>query len=109
MNPKFNVGSEVIADGDVATITQIIPPPDSDMFTGPISHAVEWPTNEWGTFTEDELKESDFNTPTDEEMEEMMKNPQFADYINSMQPSLPKAEPWPPEPGTWNRNRNKEK
>lgn len=58
--------------------------------------------------SEDELKESDFNTPTDEEMGEMMKNPKFAEYINSMQSSLPKAEPWPPEPGTWNRSRNKE-
>ena len=53
--PKYSVGDSVIADGDCATITEVIQPADSEMFSGTISYAVEWPTDEWGTFTEDEL------------------------------------------------------
>jgi hypothetical protein len=52
---KYSVGDHVIADGEIAIITKIIPPPCSDMFSGKISYAVEWPTNEWGVFDEDEL------------------------------------------------------
>ena len=54
--PKFKVGDQVIADGDAAFITQIIDPPDSHPQDG-FSYAVEWPTNEWGTFSEDEITE----------------------------------------------------
>lgn len=56
MMPKFKVGDQVIADGDAAFITQIIDPPDSHPQDG-FSYAVEWPTNEWGTFSEDEITE----------------------------------------------------
>jgi hypothetical protein len=53
---KYSVGDSVIADGDCATITEVILPADSEMFSGAISYAVEWATDEWGTFTEDELE-----------------------------------------------------
>lgn len=33
-SPKFSVGEVVTAEGDPAKITQVIPPADSDMFTG---------------------------------------------------------------------------
>jgi hypothetical protein len=56
MTPKFKVGDQVIADGDTAFITQIIDPPDSHPQDG-FSYAVEWPTDEWGTFSEDEITE----------------------------------------------------
>jgi hypothetical protein len=53
---KFKVGDKVIADGDEAVITQIILPDPSDWKDrGVVVYAVEWPTNEWGTFEEDEL------------------------------------------------------
>ena len=51
---KFKVGDRVIADGDEAVVTEILPAADSD-FDKTVSYAVEWPTNEWGTFEEDEL------------------------------------------------------
>ena len=54
MKPKFKVGDKVIADGDCAVVTQLLDPADSDLIKN-ISYAVEWPTNEWGTFEEDEL------------------------------------------------------
>jgi hypothetical protein len=54
MTPKFKVGDKVIADGDCAVVTQLLDPADSD-FNKTISYAVEWSTNEWGTFEEDEL------------------------------------------------------
>jgi len=53
---KFKVGDHVIADGDCAIITEVIQPADSEMFSGDISYGVEWPTDEWGTFSEDELE-----------------------------------------------------
>ena len=53
---KYSVGDCVIADGDCAIITDVIEPADSEMFSGTISYAVEWPTNEWGVFDEDEIK-----------------------------------------------------
>lgn len=53
---KFKVGDSVIADGDFAKITEILIPPDSEMFSGTISYAVEWLMDEeWGTFSEEEL------------------------------------------------------
>lgn len=53
--PKFNIGDEVIADGDHAFVTQIIPAADSE-WTKSFNYAVEWrKTRERGTFTEDEL------------------------------------------------------
>ena len=56
MMPKFKVGDKVIADGDEAAITQIILPDPSDWKDrGVVWYAVEWPTNDWGTFEEDEL------------------------------------------------------
>lgn len=55
MTTKFKVGDKVIADGEKAVITQIISAPDSD-WDKTTSYAVNWPTNEWGTFTENELK-----------------------------------------------------
>ena len=54
MTPKFKVGDKVIADGDYAVVTQLLDPSDSD-FNKTIGYAVEWSTNEWGTFEEDEL------------------------------------------------------
>lgn len=54
-----------------------------------------------------EPKESDFNIPSDEEMIEMLKDPAFAEFVKSM-PRMPKAEPWPPEPGSWKLTRKKE-
>jgi hypothetical protein len=53
---KYSVGDRVIADGDCAIIKQVIQPADSDRFSGKIAYGVEWPTDEWGTFTEDELE-----------------------------------------------------
>ena len=53
---KYSVGDRVIADGDCAIITSVIKPADSEMFSGTIAYAVEWSTNEWGTFDEDELE-----------------------------------------------------
>ena len=55
---KFKVGDKVIADGDEAVITQIILPDDRNWDDPgmPVWYAVEWPTNEWGTFSEDELR-----------------------------------------------------
>ena len=55
MKPKFKVGDKVIADGDCAVVTQLLRAPDSD-FNKTIGYAVEWYTNEWGTFEEDELE-----------------------------------------------------
>jgi len=54
MMPKFKVGDKVIADGDCAVVTQLLDSADSDLIKN-ISYAVEWLTNEWGTFEEDEL------------------------------------------------------
>ena len=55
--PSFNVGDKAIADGDPVVITQIIYPPDSEMFTGEICYGVVWPkTNEYGGFKESELE-----------------------------------------------------
>jgi len=56
MTPKFKVGDSVIADGSKAVITQIIDPPDSHPQDG-LCYAVEWPADEWGTFSEDEIAE----------------------------------------------------
>ncbi len=53
---KYSVGDRVIADGDCAIITEVIQAADSEMFSGKISYSVEWSTDEWGTFTEDELE-----------------------------------------------------
>jgi hypothetical protein len=53
---KYSVGDFVIADGDCAVITEVIQPADSEMFSGKISYGIEWSTDEWGTFTEDELE-----------------------------------------------------
>ena len=61
MMPKFKVGDKVIADGDCAVVTQLLDPADSD-FNKTISYAVEWSTNEWGTFEEDELVEVEEQT-----------------------------------------------
>lgn len=61
---KFKVGDKVIADGDEAVVTEILPAADSD-FDKTVSYAVEWliesgfTQSEWGTFTEDELKRVD--------------------------------------------------
>ena len=52
---KYSVGDRVIADGDCAIITEVIQPADSEMFSGTIGYVVEWPTDEWDTFAEDEL------------------------------------------------------
>ena len=58
---KFRVGDRVIADGDEAVVTEILPPADSD-FDKTVSYSVEWliesgfTQSEWGTFAEDELK-----------------------------------------------------
>jgi hypothetical protein len=54
MIPKFKVGDKVIADGSCAVITQLLDSAGSD-FNKTIGYAVEWDTNEWGTFEEDEL------------------------------------------------------
>lgn len=64
MNERFSVGDKVIADGDEAVITQILPAADSD-WNKTVSHAVEWPTNEWGTFEENELKAVDLSWVND--------------------------------------------
>lgn len=71
MISKFNIGEEVIADGDPAFVTQIIPAPDSE-WNKTSTYAVEWQNthewashsvnslterlDEWGVFTEQELK-----------------------------------------------------
>ena len=48
MISKFNIGDEVIADGDPAFVTQIIPAPDSE-WNKTSTYAVEWQnTHEWG-------------------------------------------------------------
>ena len=52
---KFQVNDLVIADGDEAVVTQIIPAADSD-WDKTVSYAVKWQTNEWGTFSENELQ-----------------------------------------------------
>jgi len=52
--PKFKVGDSVIADDDVATVTEILPPADSE-WDKQVSYEVRWPSDEWGTFEEDEL------------------------------------------------------
>lgn len=55
--PKYKVGDKVIVDGDRATITAIVPPADSEMFSDQIGYTVTFPlTNEWGTFEEYELE-----------------------------------------------------
>lgn len=56
MITKFKVGDKVIADGEQAVITQIIQAPDSD-WDKTVSYAVNWSTNEWGTFSENELQQ----------------------------------------------------
>lgn len=52
--PEFALGDQVIADGDYATITDIINAPDSE-FEKWVTYGVEWETGEWGTFEGHEL------------------------------------------------------
>lgn len=55
--PKFNINDRVIADEDPAIITEIIYPPDSEMYTGEIYYKVEWiDSDDWGTFTGSDLE-----------------------------------------------------